>query len=142
MKLHIISTVLFMGCLSACGGAAGSAARPPAVGSASPRSLALDGRAYDVILETPDAPAQKDTLRFANGQFESTACTTLGFPEWSDYEARADGDSIPFHVLSKHPSGTTMDWHGSVKGDSVEGTANRAMNGKTDVLKFKGSLHL
>jgi hypothetical protein len=32
-----------------------------------------------------------------------------------------------------------MDWNGIVNGGVVEGTANRTMNGKTDILKFKGS---
>jgi hypothetical protein len=103
-------------------------------------SLALDGRAYDVVLVFPDAPPQKDTLRFANGKFESTNCTTLGFPQWSDYTAQASADAIPFHALAKHPSGTSMDWSGSVKGDAVDGSVHREMNGKTDVLTFKGSL--
>jgi hypothetical protein len=132
--------------LLGCAGASATGAR-----SASPASganaadgrvvaAALDGRTYDVTLETPETPALADTLHFVNGKFESTACTTLGFPEWSEYMARADADAIAFHVLAKHPSGTTMDWSGSVKGDAVDGTATRTMNGKTDVLRFKGSL--
>jgi hypothetical protein len=122
--------------LFACGGASasGPAASAPAGGS-------LDGRSYDVTLESPDAPPIKDALNFANGRFESTACTSLGFPKWSDYAAHTDGDATTFHGLAKHQSGTTMDWNGSVKGDAVEGTAIRTMNGKSDALNFKGSLH-
>ncbi len=81
----------------------------------------------------------KDTLHFVNGQFESSACTPLGFSKWSDYAAHPEGDSIAFHALAKHPSGSTMDWKGSIKSDAVEGTATRTMNGKTEDLKFKGA---
>lgn len=31
-----------------------------------------------------------------------------------------------------------MDWSGSIKGDAVEGMANREMNGKKDSIPFKG----
>jgi len=125
--------------LSLLGCAGASATGAPSASPSAPAAV-LDGRSYDVTLETPETPALKDTLRFVNGKFESTACTTLGFPEWSDYMARADVDAIAFHVLAKHPSGTTMDWSGSVRGDGVDGTATRTMNGKSDVLRFKGSL--
>jgi hypothetical protein len=141
IRYAIALTFSLLGCAGASATGAPTASAPsPAAGAAGAAAAALDGRSYDVTLETPEAPALKDTLRFANGKFESTACTTLGFPEWSDYLVRTDADAIAFHVLAKHPSGTTMDWSGSVKGDAVDGTATRTMNGKTDVLKFKGSL--
>ncbi|HZU82548.1 MAG TPA: hypothetical protein VE987_06515, partial [Polyangiaceae bacterium] len=60
----------------------------------------------------------------------------------SGYAARQDGGGVAFHAVAKHPSGTTMDWNGSIKGDAVDGTANRTMNGKTDLIRFKGSLHM
>jgi hypothetical protein len=140
MKLRIWSPLLVVSALCACGATTGTATPSPTVAAPGATNPALDGRAYEVVLAFPDAPPQKDTLRFANGKFESTDCTTLGFPQWSDYTAQAAGDAIPFHVLAKHPSGTTMDWSGTVKGDAVDGTVHRAMNGKTDVLTFKGSL--
>jgi hypothetical protein len=136
MKLRNGYALAFVGSLLACGGA--SASGPPA---SAPAGSPLDGRSYDVTLEGADAPPIKDALNFANGRFESTACTSLGFPKWSDYSAHVDGDATTFHGLAKHPSGTTMDWNGSVKGDAVEGTAMRSMNGKSDAFKFKGALH-
>jgi hypothetical protein len=136
MNMRNSYVLAFVSTLLACGGA--SVASPPAsVPAASP----LDGRSYDVTLEIPGAPAQKDALNFADGRFESTACTSLGFPKWSDYAAHREADATTFHALAKHPSGTTMDWNGSVHGDAVEGTAIRTMNGKSDALTFKGSLH-
>jgi hypothetical protein len=124
-----------------CGGApaAGQSGRTSMTAAAA-ASPSLDGRSYEVTLEIPDASPVKDTLRFMNGKFESTACTSLGFPQWSDYAARVDGREVAFHVLAKHPSGTTIDWNRSILGDEVDGKADRTTNGKTDVLRFKGSL--
>jgi hypothetical protein len=134
MKLQarsLLAIVLLAGC-------AGGATPQPSSPAAAP-NIALDGRSFEVTLDIPDATAVTDTLRFVGGKFESTACTALGFPEWSDYEARPAGDAVAFHVLATHPSGTTMDWNGNVRGDAVDGTANRTVNGKTDVLRFKSS---
>ena len=136
MKLRNSIALALVVSLLACGGASASA---PAVSAAA--ASPLDGRSYDVTLESPDAPPIKDALHFANGRFESTACTSLGFPKWSDYAARVDGDATTFHALAKHQSGTTMDWNGNVTADAVEGTAIRTMNGKSDAFKFKGSIH-
>jgi hypothetical protein len=133
--------MVIIGCVVACGGAA-TAPGPASPAPAAPESAGLDGRSFQVTLLMPDAPAVADTLRFSSGRFESTACTNLGFPQWSEYVARPEGEGVAFHALTKHPSGTTMDWNGRIKGGEVEGTANRTMNGKTDVLTFKGSAKL
>jgi hypothetical protein len=139
MKLQHRYVLLGFCSLLGCAGAS-SAATPSVSPAPSAQGTPLDGQSFDVMLEIPDAPAVKDTLRFANGKFESTACTTLGFPEWSDYSTRPSPDAVVFHVLTHHPSGTTMNWNGTVKGAAVDGTAKRTMNGKTDVLAFKGLL--
>jgi hypothetical protein len=139
---HRYLAIAFVSTLVACGGAAADS--PPVSPSAAadaPLAASLDGRSYEVTLDIPDSTPVKDTLRFDRGRFESTACTALGFPEWSDYSTRSESDGVVFHVLAKHPSGTTMNWNGSVqRGGSVEGTADRNMNGKTDRIRFKGSL--
>jgi hypothetical protein len=141
MKLQYRCFFALAGFLFACGGApaGGQPGRAPMTATTPDQSL-LDGRSYEVTLEIPDASPVKDTLRFTNGKFESTACTSLGFPQWSDYAARMNGREVAFHVLAKHPSGTTIDWNGSIHGDAVDGKADRTTNGKTDVLRFKGSL--
>jgi hypothetical protein len=145
MKLRHSYAIVFFGSLFACGGASSSMVAPanspvsPAPTATGLEATALDGRSFEVMLEMQDAAPVKDTLRFTGGRFESTACTALGFPQWSDYAARADGDAITFHVIAKHPSGTTMDWNGIIKGGVAQGTASRTMNGKTDVMKFKGA---
>jgi hypothetical protein len=138
MKKRTVLILVVMTSLVACGGGIDSTAPSSAPGP-SPTSTALDGRSYDVTLEAPDEAPKKDTLRFSSGKFESSACTALGFPEWSDYAAQAKGNEIAFQATTRHPSGTTLSWNGSIQGDAVDGTANRTMNGKTDVLHFKGS---
>jgi|CZKU01.1.fsa_nt_gi hypothetical protein len=137
MKLQARHGLVFLVALAACGGASASGPAPATPSTAG----ALDGTSYDVVLEFPAAPAEKDTLRFANQAFESTACTGLGFPRWTPYGARQDAGATTFHVKTVHPSGTTMDWTGSVKGDAVDGTVNRTMNGHTEALPFKGARH-
>jgi hypothetical protein len=137
MKKRTVLVLVIMTSLTACGGGI-DGARPGNAAAPGPTSATLDGRSYDVTLEAPDEAPKKDTLRFSGGKFESTACTALGFPEWSDYVAQAQGNEVAFQATTRHPSGTTLTWKGSIQGDAVDGTANRAMNGKTDVLHFKG----
>lgn len=133
------SAVLVLASLSivACGGAAANA---PAGSSMTAGEISsLDGKSFEVVLAFPGEADVKDTLAFANGKFESTACTPLGFPQHTAYDARRTGDALEFHVVARHPSGTIMDWKGTVKGGSVEGTATRTMNGQTVTAPFKGA---
>jgi hypothetical protein len=125
-----------------CGGgtSSGSAASTPVTTTSGVSSMSLDGKSYDVTLDVPGEKAEKDTLNFEGGKFESTACTPLGFPKWTAYSARAEGEGTSFHAVTRHPSGTTMDWNGTVKGDAIEGVATRTMDGKSMPGKFKGTI--
>ena len=124
--------------LAACGGAAANApASSPTTTSASASSL--DGKTYEVSLDEAGAP-KKDTLVFEGGRFESTLCTSFGFPPKTAYDAERNGDAIAFRVTTRHADGTTVDWKGTVKGDAVEGVAVRTMKGKTESQPFKGAL--
>jgi hypothetical protein len=134
----IVSIAALSLSLAACG--AGAPSTPPAA-VASSGAPTLDGAAYDVMLEYPGEAPMKDTLNFASGRFESTACTSHGFPKWTDYQSRTDGGNVAFDVTTHHPEGTTVEWHGTVRGDVIEGTANRSMKGKTDAATFRGSAH-
>lgn len=131
----IASILLTLGCvLSACGGA------PPNAPNAAASSAApLDGTSYEVTLTFPGEAPLKDTLRFEGGRFESTACTSVGFPQWSDYKAQPEGAAIAFAVLAKSADGTTMDWKGSVTGTGVDGTATRTLSGRTAVASVHGA---
>jgi hypothetical protein len=140
MKTRTIASIAALSLsLAACG--AGAASEPPAA-VASSNAPALDGAAYDVTLEYPGEAPMKDTLNFASGRFESTACTSHGFPKWTDYQSRTDGGNIAFDVTTHHPEGTTVEWHGTVHGGVIEGTANRSMKGKTDVPRERSQVAL
>jgi hypothetical protein len=144
MNTRNLCSFVLATCLAACGGTAATGA-PPATASDTAhgaRTPALDGRSFDVTLESADSQPVKDTLVFQGGRFESTACTSLGFPQWSDYAAGTDGSATTFRGMAKHPSGATMDWNGKVVGDAVEGTALHTTNGKTSTMTFKGSARL
>jgi hypothetical protein len=122
--------------LTACGGAAPSPSTP-AGSSAAP----LDGSSFDVTLAFPGEAPVKDTLRFAGGRFESTACTSVGFPQWSEYSAKGDGGAVAFTAQAKSADGATMDWKGTVNGGSVEATAVRTMGGKSATASVSGVRH-
>jgi hypothetical protein len=135
--LLALSTVL-AGCGGAAAGTPPAASAPasPATASATP----LDGASYDVVLEIPGSTAMKDTLRFRDGKFESTACSDKGFPRWTDYRAKDDRGAIAFAVVTHHPNGAAMvEWSGTVHGGDVEGTADITMDGKKMPATFRGS---
>jgi len=119
--------------LAGCAGSAPGANAPAA--TASP----LDGSTYEVTLTFPGEAPVKDTLRFQGGRFESTACTAVGFPQWSDYHADVEAGAVAFAALARSPDGTTMDWKATVKGDTVEGTATRTLSGRVATASVRGS---
>jgi hypothetical protein len=136
-------TILFAALVAACGGSSTTSTPSTApVGTTGPTASTglLDGKSYEVTLDVPGEKPEKDTLNFADGKFESTACTGFGFPKWSQYAATTEGEKTTFHLITKHPDGTTVDWTGTVAGDNVEGTAVRTMNGKAASGRFKGAI--
>ena len=64
----------------------------------------------------------KDTFVFKDGRFRSTACDAYGFTETA-YTAAVSDVSATFEAEATSPSEGTMRWKGTVKGDTVEGTA-------------------
>jgi hypothetical protein len=138
MKSTIVITLVGSLLVAACGGAAA----PPAMSAtpgATPAQATLDGTSYDVTLEFPGETPMKDVLRFDRGGFESTACTALGFPKWTQYQAARDGDAISFKVETHNPKGPVVEWAGSVEGAVAQGKAKRTIDGKTDVGTFRGA---
>ncbi len=101
-------------------------------------SQPLDGRSYAVALTIGTAAPEDDTLVFLRGQFESTACTSKGFPQWAGYTTEQRGEEIAFHVVTRHPDGTTVEWNGTARGEVIEGTANVLMNGQEHPGTFRG----
>jgi hypothetical protein len=119
----------------ACGGEA----PPPATPAAASQTRApLDGTSYEVSLEYPGEAPVKDVLTFDSGRFESSACTSFGFPKWTDYRAEKTGAAIAFHVETHHPKGTVVEWEGTIEGGTASGKTKRTMDGKSDTGTFRG----
>jgi hypothetical protein len=123
--------------LTACGGAAPAAATAPGASAATPTSLDGTSVAVDLIFEG-EAPV-KDVLSFDKGQFESSACTSLGFPKWTPYRAERSGSGIAFTVETHSPKGPVVEWTGSVEAGAASGKARRTIDGKVVVGTFSGS---
>ena len=124
-------------------GACGGTTSPPVAAPTSTTGAAantLDSKSYEVTVDFPGEKPVSDTLSFTGGKFESTACTTRGFPKSTEYTTAQTADGPQFEVTTRHPNGTSVEWKGAVKGDAVEGTAVRTMNGKTDKGTFKGAI--
>ncbi len=136
-RIHAVAFAVVSLAIGACGSADKQAAAPTTTTS-SPSTL--EGKSYDVTL-LMGSDTVKDSLVFNGGKFESTACTEHGFPKSSEYTSKPGVDTTDFHALTKHPDGkTTIDWNGKVKGNTIEGTATRTMDGKTENGTFKGEL--
>jgi hypothetical protein len=118
--------------------AVGCAAKPTPAAPSSASAAPLDGTAYRVSLEFPGEAPVEDTLRFDAGRFESTACTSLGFPRWTEYRAEPAGAAIAFHVVTHDPRGPEVQWDGTIERGVASGQAKRTLEGKTDLGTFRG----
>ena len=119
----------------ACGGASSSPAAPTGAAAAP----ALDGTSYEVTLEFPGEAPLKDVLSFDSGRFESSACTALGFPKWTEYRVERAGGGVAFHVETHNPGGPSVEWDGTVSGAVASGKAKRTIDGRTVLGTFHGS---
>ena len=82
---------------------------------------ALDDRAFQISLHAVGSDvSQPDVIEFAGGRMHSRSCDEAGFGT-STYTTRAVAGGIEFHALCKSSSGATNDWHGTVRGDVIEG---------------------
>jgi hypothetical protein len=131
-----MSFVVVLSSLVGCGASATPA--PERATPSSGRAAVLDGTSYEVTLAFPGEAPLKDTLEFRGGRFESTACTAVGFPEWTEYRSTSDGRAIAFEVAARHPAGSTMQWSGTVASGAAEGTAKRTMQGTVATGTFRG----
>jgi hypothetical protein len=101
----------------------------------------LDGKTFaGAMTEKGKAKGDKDTFLFRDGKFRSTACDAYGFTE-APYTVAESDVSTTFEAEATSPKEGTMKWKGTVKGDSVEGTAVWIKKGQADILyTFKGTL--
>jgi hypothetical protein len=121
-----------------CGGAAPTAASPSAAGASAPTTL--DGTSYTVDLVYEGEAPIKDVLTFDRGNFESSACTSHGFPKWTPYTAERSGSGIAFQVETHNPSGPVIQWTGSIDGSAASGKMRRTIDGKVATGTFSGSV--
>jgi hypothetical protein len=117
---------------------AASGPAPARTTAAAAEGASLDGRAFEVKLVVPGQPEAVDALVFEGGRFESTECTSHGFPKWTEYKAHGSEGAIAFDVTTKHPTGAIVEWHGKVRDGKISGTAKVTMNGTVSDGSFEG----
>lgn len=92
----------------------------------------LDGKSFHgKLTETGKKSGHNDTFEFKDGQFRSTGCAADGF-QYGTYAFESAGSSTFTAQVTSKKEGT-MDWKGTVTGDSITGTAVWTRQGKPPV---------
>ncbi len=101
----------------------------------------LDGKTFvGQMTEKGKAKGEKDEFVFKDGKFRSTGCDPYGFTE-TPYTVSQSDVSANFEAESHSPKEGTMKWKGTVKGDTIEGTAVWMKKGQADMhYTIKGTL--
>jgi hypothetical protein len=99
----------------------------------------LDGKVFSGQLGKAGATTgDPDTLTFQKGAFVSSACVAYGFQSAPYIAAKAGGDTT-FTAKATNAKGETMEWTGTMRGESIEATAvHRTAAGETETYWFKG----
>jgi hypothetical protein len=97
---------------------------------------ALDGKSFIGKISDPADSTKKydEGIIFQHGMFHSTACDTFGFKE-AFYTTKKDKGVIEFFATTtSDKDGHTgqIKWHGTVKGNSLEATAEKSLDGKPE----------
>ncbi len=82
----------------------------------------LDGKTF--VGETGKmgkTKGDKDEITFNNGTIHSKGCDCYGFDP-APYTTTQDGDTIHFESVTTSPSNGKIEWKGTVRGDTLEGT--------------------
>lgn len=84
---------------------------------------ALDGKSFAVDSGEKGKPAGKDkeTLTFKDGTLHSSACDPYGFGDGA-YRASSSGAATTFDADTSSAKEGKIHWHGTVRGDAVEGS--------------------
>lgn len=85
----------------------------------------LDGKTFSgqIVSKGEDKPFS-DNFVFKDGTFRSTACDEYGFTA-APYTTTKEGANVAFQSTTSNPKGSKIEWKGSVKGNTVEGTMQR-----------------
>jgi hypothetical protein len=100
---------------------------------------ALDDRNFEVRMGPVGKElVGKDTLEFAGGRFHSTACDGFGFGT-AQYTTKNNNGAIEFSANCTNESGDTNEWHGTIRGDDIEGRLKWTPKGSQPVeSEFRG----
>lgn len=114
------SSLLFIALVSgACHTDSSMSAPDGATHSANSRSF--DGKRFEVrLVERGAEKNESDMLEFDSGRFHSTACDACGFNA-SPYTAQVVDGALTFHATCVNSAGDRNDWHGTLRGERIEG---------------------
>jgi len=99
----------------------------------------LDGRTFEVTLTQADGTSAADTLVFAEGTLDSTACHEYGFGPAAYLATLKDGGVISFESTAESKDGGTNHWRGRVDGNGVQGTLEYTDGkGQLTTYRFEG----
>ncbi len=99
----------------------------------------LDGRSFLVQVTDPTGAVEPDTLRFANGMFDSIECTQYGFTP-TKYEVSIKDGAMEFVATASSDKEGVMNWKGTVTGNKISGQYEWVKEGQaTATATFKGS---
>lgn len=91
--------------------------------AAAEKKASLDGKSFEVqLMKSYATSGDSDTLSFADGMFDSSACHQHGFGR-SAYTAKNTGSAVTFEVHAVAKDQQTKElWKGTVEGNSIHGT--------------------
>jgi hypothetical protein len=91
-------------------------------GVAAAKGGALDGKSFATLLgDKGKAGTEGEVLTFKDGKFHSKACDGFGFGDGA-YTASSAAGVTTFDADTASAKEGKMHWHGTVRGDRVEGT--------------------
>lgn len=86
------------------------------------RNDALDGLQFKGETgEQGKGDDHQDTISFKDGQFRSLDCEIWGFGP-APYSVKKEGESYRFSATLLSPDRGTLEWTGTITGDTAEGT--------------------
>ena len=137
LSMRTTFKVLMIGVMCAAfaitGATAAQAKVPPTI---------LNGRVYVGEVEKEgQTVGDKDEFIFQDGTFRSIACDRYGFGS-ADFSISQYGfGTIGFRSKTSSTTDGEIDWHGTIRGEALEGTATWTKPGQVpQKLRFRGTL--
>ena len=103
---------------------------------------ALDGKTF--VAESGEkgkrAEGPTDEIAFRDGKMRSSACDPYGFGDGA-YTTMDHPGSVMFHARTESPKEGVIEWKGTVRGDSLDGTYVWTKSGQKPITYWmKGTL--